>query len=138
MEILPGRMGGRSERRTTFTGEVWADTVLPPTDGVAINAVFFPPGARTYWHRHENGQVIQVVTGDGLVCADGERPHRIRPGDVVWSPPGERHWHGATAESAMLHTAVSLGQTQWEEEVTDGHYSLAPADSNDSPEGSDD
>lgn len=124
MEILPGRAGGRSERRATFTGEVWADTVLPPTDGVAVNSVFFPPGARSYWHRHEGGQVIQVVSGEGLVCADGEHPHHIRPGDVVWSPPGERHWHGATAESAMLHTAVSLGATQWEDEVSDEQYGL--------------
>jgi quercetin dioxygenase-like cupin family protein len=63
-----------------------------------------------------------VTAGEGLVCADGEGPQVIRAGDVVWTPPGERHWHGATADSIMSHTAISLGATEWAEEVSDSDY----------------
>jgi quercetin dioxygenase-like cupin family protein len=107
-----------SERRgATFTGEVWADPVLPATDGNTIATVFFAPGARTFWHRHERGQILQVLAGQGLVCTDGETPQPLRAGDTVWVPPGERHWHGAAPGSFMTHTAISLGTTEWAEEV---------------------
>ena len=69
-----------------------------------------------------NGPVdafLQVLAGRGLVCPDGEEPQVIQAGDSVWVPPGERHWHGAAPDSFMSHTAISLGETRWAEEVTD-------------------
>lgn len=128
MIIVPGRIPDKQtdKRGPTFTGEVWADPVLPATDGVTINSVFFPPGARTYWHSHERGQVLHVLGGGGLVCADGERPRVLRPGDVVWTPPGERHWHGGSPGSFLIHLAVSLGTTSWEQEVTEAEYAASP------------
>ncbi|MEV6634788.1 cupin domain-containing protein [Actinoplanes sp. NPDC051470] len=119
MRIVHGRADGRaSERRATVTGDVWFDQVLPATDGTTIATVFFAPGARTFWHSHENGQILQVLSGRGLICPDGETPQPIQAGDTVWVPPGERHWHGAAPDSFMSHTAISLGETRWAEEVT--------------------
>jgi quercetin dioxygenase-like cupin family protein len=106
----------------TFTGLVWRDPVLPPTDGVMINNVFFAPGARTNWHRHENGQVLHVTAGAGLICTEGERPQRLRAGDTVWVPPGETHWHGAGRDGYLLHLAISLGKTDWDRPVRDEEY----------------
>jgi quercetin dioxygenase-like cupin family protein len=128
MRIINGRSGAPSEDRTgtTFTGEVWAEPVLPTTDGTTINTVTFTPGARTHWHSHEHGQVLQVVSGTGLVCSDGGPPVEIGVGDVVWVPPGERHWHGAAPESLLSHHAVSLGTTRWEDAVTDAEYAAPP------------
>ena len=124
MRIVHGSDRGEpSQRRgATFTGEVWADPLLPTTDGTTIATVFFTPGARTYWHRHERGQILQVLAGNGLVCADGGEPERLRAGDTVWVPAGERHWHGGTPDSFMIHTAISLGATQWAEEVAGADY----------------
>lgn len=124
MKIFGGRKSGaRSEcRGPTFTGEVWADPVMSATDGVTINNVFFSPGARTHWHRHERGQILQVVAGKGWVQTEGEVPQVVRSGDVVWIPPGERHWHGGAHDSYLLHTAISLGMTSWGEAVADADY----------------
>ncbi len=121
MKIFPGRQANTaSEIKTgTFTGKVFADAVLPTTDGVTINNVFFSPGSRTYWHTHKVGQVLTVLAGEGWICVDGEKAQPLRTGDVVWIPRGERHWHGAGASSFLLHTAVSIGKTSWDEEVTE-------------------
>jgi quercetin dioxygenase-like cupin family protein len=121
MRIVPGRPDGAAseQRPATITGEAWFDPVLPATDGVTVTTVFFAPGARTYWHSHEKGQILQVLSGRGLICTAGERPRAIGAGDTVWVPPGERHWHGAAAGSFMSHTAISLGTTHWAEEVAD-------------------
>lgn len=114
-----------AERGPTFTGPVWADPVMPTTDDVTINTIFFPPGAHTFWHQHEKGQILHVLAGSGLICAAGQRPRALRAGDVVWVPSLERHWHGAAPESFMVHLAVSLGATQWAEEVADSDYSAS-------------
>lgn len=129
MKIARGRAAGAptQQRTDTFTGTVWMDPVLPTTDGTTVNNVFFPPGARTNWHHHENGQLLIVSAGHGLVCTDGERPHEIGPGDVVWVPAGERHWHGASAGSYLLHLAVSLGSTEWFQAVGDGDHAVPAA-----------
>lgn len=122
MKIVHGREGTASEHRTaTFTGEVYADPVLKD-DGVNVGNVFFAPGARTYWHSHDDGQVLHVREGAGFVCAEGGERQNLEVGDTVWAPPGEVHWHGGRHDSYMLHTAVSLGTTQWHAEVTDEEY----------------
>lgn len=127
MKIFPGRQSGAASevKSATFTGQVIADPVMPTTDGVTINNVFFSPGARTYWHTHEVGQVLTVIAGQGWVCVDGETAQPLRPGDTVWIPQGERHWHGAAAGSYLLHTAISIGKTEWQEEVDNADYQAA-------------
>ena len=124
MRIIRGRaVGGTSEQRTdTFTGTVYADPVLPSTDGVTINTVFFAPCSRTYWHTHEHGQLLHVTAGAGRISAEGGPVEELRAGDVVWVPAGERHWHGGGQHSFLVHVAVSLGRTAWEHEVGDDEY----------------
>lgn len=124
MKIIKGRdaQSSSESRGATFTGQVWADPVMPSTDGVTINDVFFTLGARTHWHAHAQGQILQVIAGRGYVCKEGEPRHEILPGDTIWIAPGERHWHGASEDTYLLHTAISLGKTTWEEVVTDADY----------------
>jgi quercetin dioxygenase-like cupin family protein len=131
VQIVRGRASQDmpSQNRTeTFTGTVWGDPVLPTTaEGTTINSVTFAPGARTYWHHHAAGQILIVTSGMGWVASEGQAPETIRAGDVVWVPPGERHWHGGSAETMMTHTSISIGQTTWSEEVSELDY-LAAAD----------
>jgi len=110
--------GQPSEQRgATFTGTVWADPVMSSTDNVTINNVCFTPGARTFWHVHEYGQMLQVTAGRGWVCAEGEPAQQLLQGDVVWIPPHVRHWHGAASDTYMVHIATSIGRSDWQEEV---------------------
>lgn len=117
--------GASGKAGSQFTGQVHPYLTLPSTDGIVINTVSFNPGARTYWHSHERGQILFVVSGCGLVQSEGGPIETLRQGDTVWVPAGERHWHGAALDSAMTHTAVSLGTTAWEEPVTDEEYGAA-------------
>jgi quercetin dioxygenase-like cupin family protein len=124
MEIVNRRREGSKptgRRTATFTGDVYADGLLDG-GGVAVNSVLFTPGGRTYWHSHEHGQVLHVVSGRGLACAAGGVPQQLHPGDVVWAPPGEVHWHGGGPDSMLLHLAVSLGSTNWLGPVSDADY----------------
>ncbi len=109
-----------------FTGEVHTYMTMAATHAVSVNNVNFSPGARTYWHSHEHGQVLLVLAGQGRVQADGGAVEAMRAGDTVWAEPGERHWHGAAPDSYVVHTAVSLGTTDWGEPVADGDYQRAP------------
>lgn len=124
MKIIEGRAAGAPSqaRSDSFTGTVWADPVLSMPGELSINTVFFSPGARTFWHMHERGQILNVVAGRGLVCTEGGRPQPIRAGDTVWIPAGERHWHGAAPDSYMIHTATSLGRTDWQGPVAERDY----------------
>jgi quercetin dioxygenase-like cupin family protein len=89
-------------------------------------SVTFEPGARTSWHIHPLGQTLVVTSGCGLVQRWGGPVEEIRPGDVVWIPPGEKHWHGARPSTAMTHTAIQEqldGRTaDWMEKVSDEQY----------------
>jgi quercetin dioxygenase-like cupin family protein len=107
--------------KTSFTGTVWADATHSDNN-TWIGSVFFSPGARSFWHKHEQGQLLTVVSGSGWVCDFGGKPRRLSAGDVSWSPPGTIHWHGADDGSFMVHNAIALGKTQWMEEVKDGEY----------------
>ena len=89
---------------------------------MVVNTVFFPPGARTHWHRHENGQILIVTHGRGLAFTAEGHGEAITPGDVVWFDPGERHWHGGGPDTYVSHIAISLGTTDWEDAVTDDEY----------------
>jgi quercetin dioxygenase-like cupin family protein len=124
MKVFHGRFEGvlSEQRGPTFTGTVWADPIMPTTDNVTLNNVFFTPGGRTHWHTHEHGQVLNVIAGCGWICREGEAPQQIRTGDVVWIGPDERHWHGAAEGSYMIHMATSIGKTMWAEPVADKDY----------------
>jgi quercetin dioxygenase-like cupin family protein len=124
MKITRGRETGvPSERRTeTFTGEVWADSVLGSTGHVMVNSVFFAPGARTHWHRHESGQLLVVTSGEGRIAARGGDVAAIGVGDTVWIPPEEEHWHGAAPDGYLVHLAISLDRTEWLEPVSEDDY----------------
>ena len=125
MRIVRGREGKPAERRTeTFTGEVWADNVLTD-EGLMVNSVFFTPRARTYWHRHAVAQVLYVTHGRGLLWSDAGHGAVLEPGDVAHIPAGERHWHGGAPDSFLLHLAVSVGPTEWLDEVSDNDYEEA-------------
>lgn len=119
------QVGASGKVGSQFTGQVHPYLTLPSTDGIVINTVSFNPGARTYWHSHERGQILFVLSGRGLVQSEGGPIEMLRQGDTVWVPAGERHWHGADHGSAMTHTAVSLGATLWEDPVTDEEYSAS-------------
>jgi quercetin dioxygenase-like cupin family protein len=115
-----------------FTGVVRLDplhTAVAPAR-VACASVTFEPGARTAWHTHPLGQTLVVTSGCGWTqCAGGAR-HEIRPGDVIWCPPNHRHWHGATASTAMTHIAIQEALDgrfiEWQEQVTDEEYLGGP------------
>ena len=126
MRVTHGRASGKpSEQRTaTFTGTVYLDPVMD-TGSAQINAVTFTPGARTYWHSHPGGQLLIVAAGRGVVATRSGEAQVLGSGDFVWAEPGEEHWHGACADTLMVHTAVSLGTTQWGDEVADGDYTGA-------------
>ncbi|WP_433784372.1 cupin domain-containing protein [Actinomycetospora sp. CA-101289] len=128
MKIVHGRADGvaTQARGETFTGTVWGDPVLPTTtEGNTINSVTFTPGARTFWHHHERGQILVVTAGTGWVCTHGETPQPLTVGDVVWVPPGEQHWHGGGPDTIMTHLAISLGPTTWLHEVSADEYGQA-------------
>ena len=111
-----------------FTGDVWMDTVVQPNDDSKLNvtAVHFTPGARTAWHAHHGGQTLYVTEGKGLVQSRGEPIVGIRPGDIVHTPSGEWHWHGATPDHFMAHLSLTEGAAAWGEHVTDSEYTDAP------------
>jgi quercetin dioxygenase-like cupin family protein len=111
-----------------FTGMVRIDSPFqadgPGRVGGAI--VTFEPGARTTWHTHPLGQTLIVTAGCGWAQVEGGPVEEIRPGDVVWFPPGEKHWHGATPTTAMTHIAIAEKldgkAVDWLERVTDDQY----------------
>jgi quercetin dioxygenase-like cupin family protein len=111
-----------------FTGSVRVDSRFQGSAPARIGGgiVTFEPGARTAWHTHPLGQTLIVTAGIGLVQAWEGPVQEIRPGDVVWIPPGVKHWHGATATNGMSHIAVSesLGgkSVEWLEKVSDEQY----------------
>jgi quercetin dioxygenase-like cupin family protein len=111
-----------------FTGTVRIDPLFNPFDAGRVQGaqVTFEPGARTAWHTHPLGQTLIVVSGLGRVQREGGPVEEIRPGDVVWFAPDEKHWHGASPQTAMTHIAlqeVKDGKVvNWLEHVSDADY----------------
>ena len=111
-----------------FTGSVRIDPLIDAAapGRVAGASVTFEPGARTAWHTHPLGQTLVVTAGCGWAQRSGGPVEEIRPGDVVWIPAGEKHWHGATPSTAMTHIAVQERlegkAVEWMEKVTDEQY----------------
>ena len=115
-----------------FTGTVRIDPLFQPSDPARVGgaSVTFEPGARTAWHTHPLGQTLIVTAGCGLVQREGGPIEEICPGDVVWFPPGEKHWHGAAPRTGMVHIAMQEAldgsHVTWLEHVTDEQYGLQP------------
>jgi len=111
-----------------FTGAVSIEPLIqaPPPAQVVAARVTFEPGARTAWHTHPLGQTLVVTFGCGRVQRLGGPIEEIRPGDVVWIPPGEKHWHGAAPTTAMTHIAIQEQldgkAVDWMEKVSDQQY----------------
>jgi quercetin dioxygenase-like cupin family protein len=131
MEIK--RVGSRPSGKGSedwFTGTVRIDPLFqtePPARGVGAS-VTFEPGARTAWHTHPLGQTLIVTAGLGWAQREGGTVEEIRPGDVVWFAPDEKHWHGASPATAMTHIAIQEGLqgkvVDWMEKVSDDQYRL--------------
>ena len=122
---VPTRQGAAD----SFTGKVWQDPIVEAPEPARIRAarVSFEPGARTAWHTHPLGQTLIVTAGCGWVQRWGGPIEEIRPGDVVWIPPVEKHWHGATPTTAMTHIAIQERDddgrvVEWLELVSDAQY----------------
>ncbi len=129
MQISPN--GSRPSVRgpeQNFTGSVVVDPLFAANEHTHASGglVTFAPGARSAWHTHPAGQTLIVMSGTGWVQEEGGQKREIKPGDVVWSPPGVKHWHGATATNSMSHIAitnvVSGKSVEWMEKVSDAQY----------------
>jgi quercetin dioxygenase-like cupin family protein len=131
MDIHPN--GSRPSRRgpaDSFTGTVWQEPIIEAPAPARVRAAFvrFEPGARTAWHTHPLGQTLCVISGIGRVQTWGEKVREIRPGDVVWIPPHEKHWHGAGPTTNMVHIATQEAldgdHVTWMEHVSDEQYKV--------------
>ena len=125
------RSGSQLSRKAPaeyFTGAVRIDPLFQAKDPsrASGSSVTFEPGARSAWHRHPLGQTLVVTAGLGWVQQEGHEKQEIKPGDVIWIPPGVKHWHGATATNGMTHIAiqeeVDSKNVEWLEQVTDEQY----------------
>lgn len=133
MDIRPcGSTPSRRGPADWFTGAVWQEPIVdaPEPARLKANLVRFDPGARTAWHTHPLGQTLYVITGCGRAQTLGGPIREIRAGDIVWIPPGEKHWHGGAPLTAMTHIAMQEGldgvAVEWLEQVSDEDYAATP------------
>ena len=123
-----GRQASTKQPAANFVGQVRRDSFFqsPDQGRIAFSTVTFEPGARTNWHTHLAGQALIIVSGCGWVQSWGGAREEVRPGDIVWFAPGEKHWHGAAAATGMSHIAISElvdGQSaEWLEPVSDEQF----------------
>lgn len=130
MEILDRRPAAKAPAEW-FTGDVWWDVIYAGEEPsrARLNLVRFAPCARTDWHSHALGQTLHIVSGVALLQERGGRIIEARPGDTVYTPPGQEHWHGAAPDAFMEHLALWEGtgdpgvpETVWGDKVTDAEY----------------
>ena len=106
-----------------FTGQVWLSPGLPRAGDTGMTVVHFAAGARTHWHAHPGGQLLYGVSGRGRVRSRGEPGHVLTPGEIVYIPPGEWHYHGGAPDSPMAHVSANIGGApDWGDPVTDQEY----------------
>jgi len=123
VRIVSSDAGVETRAGTIFTGTIWGEVLLPPADGATLNRITFAPGARTFWHRHEGGQMLIGHAGRGLVVTRSGAITPIAAGVVVQACPDEEHWHGALPDAFLTHLACQLGgRTVWLEEVSEHDY----------------
>lgn len=134
-ELKITRAGAQASTKgpaANFTGAVRVDTLAqaPAPARTGASYVTFEPGARSAWHSHPLGQTLVVTSGVGRVQQWGKDVQEIRPGDVIWTPPGVKHWHGAAPETAMTHIAIQEcldgKPVEWMEKVSDVQYAQKP------------
>ena len=123
-----GSQPSRKGAAQNFVGVVRVDSPFRGSDPARVGGAFvtFEPGARTAWHTHPLGQTLIVTAGHGWVQSEGGPKEEIRPGDIVWIPPGEKHWHGAAPTTALTHIAIQEALdgkvVDWMEKVSDEQY----------------
>jgi quercetin dioxygenase-like cupin family protein len=129
MQVTPnGSRPSAKGAEQYFTGSVVVQPLFAPTEhsGTSGGHVSFEPGARSAWHTHPGGQTLIVTSGSGWVQEWNGEKRRINPGDVIWTPPGVKHWHGAAATTGMGHIAVTESvdgkNVDWLEKVSDEQY----------------
>jgi len=107
-----------------FTGKVRIDSPFSGTEPARVGGatVTFEPGARTAWHTHPLGQTLIITQGRGWLQEEGGEIREMNVGDIVWIPEGVKHWHGATKDSWFSHVAITKGNSEWLEKVTDEEY----------------
>jgi quercetin dioxygenase-like cupin family protein len=129
--IIITRSGSQPSRQGPaeyFTGSVRIDPLFQAKDPSRTSGsyVTFEPSARSAWHTHPLGQTLIVTAGTGWVQQEGGEKQEIKPGDVIWTPPGVKHWHGATATNGMTHIAIQEQvdgkNVEWMEQVSDEQY----------------
>ena len=126
--IKSGTVASVAGPAENFTGRVRVDPLTAANESINTSAAYvtFEPGARSAWHTHPAGQYLLVTAGAGLTQEWGKPVQVLRAGDVVWCPPGVKHWHGAAPTTALTHIAVTGNQAgksvQWQEKVTDEQY----------------
>ena len=129
MEVLPQQPTTKGPAEM-FTGDVYFDVYAKGEEPsrIRVNLVHFAPGAHTAWHAHARGQTLHVTEGVGLVQARGGDVIEIHPGDTIYTPPGQWHWHGATPDHFMAHLAMWEGvegntpESEWGEHVSEDEY----------------
>lgn len=124
MQVSHGRTADPAVAGTHYaphTGDVQLDAILS-ADGLFVNAAYYAACARTSWHTHTAGQLIMVTSGTGIVANRAGEVTVVRSGDVVHTPAGEEHWHGAAPDCFVTYTSISLGSTTTLDEVTDEQY----------------
>ena len=141
-KIKVTRIGSQPSREGPadyFTGSVRIDPLFETGEKTNTSAAYvtFQPGARSAWHTHPHGQILIVTAGTGQVQRWGDSVEEIRPGDVVWIPPGQKHWHGASPTDAMTHIAIQQAvdgkNVEWMEKVTEEQYHMKPTSETKSP-----
>lgn len=129
--IHSGSQPSRPAPAEHFTGTVRVQPLFPAKAHTSGATVTFAPRARTAWHTHPLGQILIVTSGTGLVQRWGDPVQEIHPGDVVWIPPGQKHWHGAAPHSSMTHIAIAEQldgkSVDWMEKVSDAQYASSPS-----------
>jgi quercetin dioxygenase-like cupin family protein len=126
--IKSGTVASVAGPAENFTGRVRVDPLTATNESINTSTAYvtFEPGARSAWHTHPAGQYLVVTAGAGLTQEWGKPVQELRAGDVVWCPPGVKHWHGAAPTTALTHIAVTGNQAgksvQWQEKVTDEQY----------------
>ena len=129
MEIKrSGSEASRTGPADWFTGSVRIDPLFQAPEPARVTGAYvtFEPSARTAWHTHPLGQTLLITSGLGWVQGEGGAVEEVRPGDVIWFPPGEKHWHGASSATAMTHIAIQEllngKNVEWLEKVSDEQY----------------
>jgi quercetin dioxygenase-like cupin family protein len=125
MEMQPRKPSSKAPAEW-FTGDVWVDIITQGQSSMTVGFVHFTPGARTAWHSHAISQTLFVTEGEGRVQSRGEPVLAIHPGEVIYTPGEEWHWHGAAPDHFMTHLAMTEGAAEWGEHVTDGEYGGGP------------